>query len=158
MKKYINKSKLIVYSLVCVFIFMINSFVVNAFFNDGKGNNVIVEDLSDSKENDVYSQVDMIDDSDDSGITTKIYRSTDQSSKLLEENFSKDTAIDIDLINKEEFIKHRNGINRKLFTINNRKNKLVKSKQDNNFLPIIAIFLMFLLLSIIFNFIKKKKV
>ena len=44
------------------------------------------------------------------------------------------------------------------FTINNRKNKLVKSKQDNNFLPIIAIFLMFLLLSIIFNFIKKKKV
>ena len=95
---------------------------------------------------------------DESGITTKIYRSTDQSSKLREEKFSTDTNANSDILSKEELVKSRlKGM--KITDRIRRKQKPIDEKKHNNLLlPWLGLGLLIVFLGLIFNILKHKKI
>ena len=93
---------------------------------------------------------------DSKRITTKIYKSTDPSSELLEEHSSIDTTIDEDVLSKEELIgKKKSGKNAQIWK---RKNERVKVSSNKNQVlkPIVGLFILIVVLVLVLDFLWKE--
>lgn len=114
---------------------------------------------------DILNKIDYenINEQDESNITTKVYKSSDPSTKLLEEQFKIDTTIEDDLINKDELLaasknKKDNYVRRlKINEKDNSSKKEVMAHKKNLFLPWISAIILILILYIIFKTLKKLK-
>ena len=101
----------------------------------------------------VYSQ-------DDSKITTKIYKSTDKFSRVLDGNLNTETAVEHDVITKDELIRQGNKKHKKDRYIKREKKQDEATQQPclSIFLPWLFLILLTVVLGTIFYFMKKKKI
>lgn len=97
---------------------------------------------------------------DDSNITTKIYKSTDKFSKFLDEQFNSETTSDVDVLTKDELIRQGNGKSKKDKYLKRliKKDEVKRNSNNNFFLPWLALLSLVAILSVIFNILKKNKI
>lgn len=123
----------------------------------GKSNTELVDKKDDEIDHAIIHKG--LNEIDDSDITTKIYKSSDPSTKLLEEQFSIDTTIDDDILSKDELIRGKDQSKRKIIQ---RKVKLEEDspqRNKNNFsvLPFVCLIGLIIFLILIFKLVKMKK-
>ena len=105
------------------------------------------------------SVVDDLDESIDSNITTKIYKSTDSSAELLQNDSNIAPSIEADVINKKELIKnvlnhHPKVINRE--AINGIKNNKLIGNKPSLLLPVSLLVALIIILALIFKYLGRK--
>ena len=89
----------------------------------------------------------------ESDITTKIYRSTDNSNDTLDKSESSlDPALDVDVINKEDLINVHSDLKRKIIHRKKSKDELISSGTSSNYLLPWVLFTVIVVL--LFAFIK----
>ena len=131
-------------------------------------NSIIVYSQDDSKisktniqplTNDTATNTEDLTELDDSNITTKIYKSTDKFSKVLDEQFNSETAVEHDVITKNELIRQGNKKHKKDRYIERGKKQDEATQQPSLsiFLPWLFLILLTAVLGAIFYFMKKKK-
>lgn len=143
---------IVLIAVLCFFCF--NAIDLFAQDNDNKKNtniqNVTVETLDEN-----------ISKPEESDITTKIYKSTDRSSKLLDEKSTVETTVEDDIVSKEDLIRQgkfgKNKIYKRLDK-KNKKDEKINITPKNVFMPWVALFLIGALLSALFAVLKKKKI
>ena len=116
-----------------------------------------------------HSSTDIINDSNselnDSGlpesdITTKIYRSTDNSNEIPHENeIELDSATDVDVVNKEDLIYRHSHLRKRFLNREKVEHKSVNVKPANNsWLPWFLLVVVLLLFAILIKAIKQIKI
>ena len=110
---------------------------------------------SDEDKNDSFDELNQ---SNESDITTKIYKSTDPSFELLDKQSDIDPASETDILSKEELIsKKKNHTS----SVIHRKKKIesgVVEEKSRTLLPWLVLVLLILILSFIFKYLLQKKV
>ena len=93
----------------------------------------------------------------ESDITTKIYRSTDSTAELLEQETNTGTAIEEDVFTKEDIIEKDKKSKSKIFKRAKTNKTDINQNNKNLFLPWVVLILLIVVLSVIFKFLLKKK-
>ena len=138
--------------------FIVFAFMFNALFSFAAE-----EGMSDSQDTDAMGVSDALNDDDElheSDITTKIYRSTDNSSETLEGSESElEPSLDVDVINKEDLINMQSHLKNKIIKrirAEDRSND--KKPYGNVFLPWLSFAVVLSLLFILMKVIKQIKI
>ncbi|GEM_PF-5857901 len=97
-----------------------------------------------------------IDELNEDNITTKIYKSSDSSLDLIEDNSNLDPAIENDILSKDELLQRSNK-NKYYRRTKKADSNLITLPSKRAMLPWLILMSMVVLLGVIFNFLKKKK-
>ena len=141
--------------LLIIFFFVFISFIVLAQENDLQKMDLVQAIQQDS----VDSTSDLGDESE-SGITTKIYRSTDNSNEALEGIGTElEPEADADVVNKEDLINRNSRLKKKFIHSGNLNNEVdVKRSPDNIWLPWVLFAIILVLLTVLIKVIKRVKI
>ena len=142
-------------TLTVLFNTYVNSIIVYSQ-DDSKTSKTNIQPLT----NDTSTNTEDLTELDDSNITTKIYKSTDKFSRILDENLNTETAVEHDVITKDELIRQGNKKHKKDRYIKREKKQDEATQQPclSIFLPWLSLILLAALLGAIFYFMKKKKI
>ena len=89
-------------------------------------------------------------------ITTKIYKSSDPSLDLFEDNSSLDPSVENDVLSKDELF--QNNKKNKYYRRNKKtESNVINLSSKHTMLPWLILISMVILLGVIFNYLKKKK-
>ena len=152
-----------------VFAFMFNalfSFAAEEGMPDSQKSNLVQESSpakSDSQNTDAMGANDALNEDDElheSDITTKIYRSTDNSSEVLEGAESElEPSLDVDVINKEDLISMQSRLKNKIVKRIRAENGVNDRKPYGNvFFPWLSFAVILILLLILMKVIKQIKI
>ena len=141
--------------LLIILFFLFDSFIVLAQENDSQN-----MDLMQAMQQDFMDSTSDLGDEPESDITTKIYRSTDNSSETLEGVGTElDPELDADVINKEDLINMNSRLKKKFIHRENLENEIdVKKSPDNIWLPWVLFAIILVLLTVLIKVIKRVKI
>ena len=141
--------------LLIIFFFLFSSFIVLARENDSQNMDLVQAIQQDSMD----STLDLGDEPE-SGITTKIYRSTDNLNEALESVGTElEPELDADVINKEDLINMNSRLKKKIIHREALENEVdVKKSPDNIWLPWVLLAIILVLLTALIKVIKRVKI
>ena len=117
-----------------------------------------IDNLIDSVLDVPVSSVSNEDEANDSGITTKIYKSSSPPSELLDEGSNLNAATDNDILSKNELVKRKKSKKANSELIENNKTCNAENKNTHTALPWLILISLALSLGIIFSVLIRKKV
>ena len=140
--------------LLIISFFLCSSFIVLAQENDSQN-----MDLMQVMQQGSMDSTSDLSDEPESDITTKIYRSTDNSNETLEGVTELDPELDADVIDKEDLINMHSDLKKKIIHRGNLGNEVdVKKSSDNIWLPWILFTIILVLLTVLIKIIKRVKI